>query len=888
MHMGMGAGPQKMISRGFADGYLAKLSVEGSILWASQMGGPNADSVTDVKTDAQGNPVVAGYFFRNLDIFSANGNLVANRLNPEDTYELFMVKFDPAGQVVWSTTTQSDSSDFPSEWKPSLAMDAQDSAFVAATFKEGVRCDAAAPDGPAATSHGRHDVFLSKVSAAGTTEWCQSFGGAQDDRAFAVATDPIGDVLVVGQFEAQATFGTFVLTTQGVRAGFYAKVAGATGEVLWVRALDGGPGAKVAVKAVAIGPNNLAVVAASFTGRASVPMAGGSTRVLTTADDNDVAVLQLDESGLAKWVLRLGASGHDDPQTDARAFAAVVDADNHAILALPFLGELTLGPNRKLTSRNYNGYVLKVGPEGSPAWALPVVSRYAAHAASLALCSNHTRVLAVGDFERAAVAGDAVALASVEPACQVNLCTDAFVLNLASRIPEDWTFQTLASPPPPSPPPPPAGSDPQSFVVSVAFEFAAGVELVNENFERTFVGTLASSVAGDAEVVLVDEVTVKLRTVLVKCRVVFPPEVSMADGFQCLPASRNECGKLLRTLTNDDAYSLFRSRALFRGVDVLVHENLVLTTHNGDSAEWDVQEQPAAPSAGDRWWEYALISFAAGVVAWGACVAMDRLNPGMHHGIMLLTLVSTLSFVGNVTYLATDLAPDASVQSHFAAALALLLLYTAFNGMVLTVTVLRFLKKDSYFKQWFFSNPFWAAVVIVLAIPNVEVVALCSCHLLAQFHAVWDESPHTEHMLATMGLISLLEDIPQMILLVTSNQERGKWSEAAWFSMVMMSLSISYSLTMRMLFAVHVFRRRAKNLIPNKSLQYQVNAQSIPHQRAPAAAPRTVNQDTNNDISSAFNPVFGDAPRAAESYSSQIVQAPALRDIFTPSSRGMS
>lgn len=104
----------------------------------------------------------------------------------------------------------------------------------------------------------------------------------------------------------------------------------------------------------------------------------------------------------------------------------------------------------------------------------------------------------------------------------------------------------------------------------------------------------------------------------------------------------------------------------------------------------------------------------------------------------------------------------------------------------------------------------------------------CSCHLLAQFHAVWDESPHTEHMLATMGLISLLEDIPQMILLVTSNQERGKWSEAAWFSMVMMSLSISYSLTMRMLFAVHVFRRRAKNLIPNKSLQYQVNAQSIP------------------------------------------------------------
>lgn len=68
-------------------------------------------------------------------------------------------------------------------------------------------------------------------------------------------------------------------------------------------------------------------------------------------------------------------------------------------------------------------------------------------------------------------------------------------------------------------------------------------------------------------------------------RDVFPPQVSMADGFQCLPASRNECGKLLRTLTNDDAYSLFRSRALFRGVDVLVHENLVLTTHNGDSAE---------------------------------------------------------------------------------------------------------------------------------------------------------------------------------------------------------------------------------------------------------------------------------------------------------------
>ncbi len=84
-------------------------------------------------------------------------------------------------------------------------------------------------------SAGGDDIFVAKVSPAGTVLWAAQCGGPGEDRATGLALDPNGDVVVVGWFNNNAVFGTngaisiavnlaaftLRLSTDGVLTGFH-------------------------------------------------------------------------------------------------------------------------------------------------------------------------------------------------------------------------------------------------------------------------------------------------------------------------------------------------------------------------------------------------------------------------------------------------------------------------------------------------------------------------------------------------------------------------------------------------------------------------------------------------------------------------------------------
>jgi len=87
-------------------------------------------------------------------------------------------------------------------------------------------------------SLGGQDIFLARYDSAGNPVWARSAGSTLNDLGWAVATDPAGNVVVVGSIRTNATFGGVTVTNAGVFDPFVAKYDPA-GNLLWVRTAAG-------------------------------------------------------------------------------------------------------------------------------------------------------------------------------------------------------------------------------------------------------------------------------------------------------------------------------------------------------------------------------------------------------------------------------------------------------------------------------------------------------------------------------------------------------------------------------------------------------------------------------------------------------------------------
>jgi hypothetical protein len=69
------------------------------------------------------------------------------------------------------------------------------------------------------------DMFVAKLAPDGTSGWALGFGDANDQRAWAVATDHLDNVIAVGTFEGGINFGppASPLTASGYDA-FWVKL----------------------------------------------------------------------------------------------------------------------------------------------------------------------------------------------------------------------------------------------------------------------------------------------------------------------------------------------------------------------------------------------------------------------------------------------------------------------------------------------------------------------------------------------------------------------------------------------------------------------------------------------------------------------------------------
>ena len=211
--------------------------------------------------------------------------------------------------------------------------------------------------GTTLTSAGSSDVFVARYDPGGGLLWAKRAGGPGSDRAESVAVDASGNVLVTGRFRGQASFGGTTLTSAGSSDVFVARYDPG-GNLLWAKRAGGSAGNDRGTGIAADAAGNVLVVGA-FDGPA-----GFDGTTLNSIGSGDLFLARYDAGGTLRWVRRAGGPGHDESAT-----GLAVDGSGAALLCGHFGGQVTFGGTTLTSSGRSDVFVARYDGSGTLDWA---------------------------------------------------------------------------------------------------------------------------------------------------------------------------------------------------------------------------------------------------------------------------------------------------------------------------------------------------------------------------------------------------------------------------------------------------------------------------------------------------------------------------------------
>lgn len=199
-------------NRGDFDYWVFKIDASGNLLWSNTYGGTLADWAYSI-TAADG-----GRFFVAGSTFSNDGDVSGN----QGFYDFWIIKINAQGQLIWDKN---------------FGGSLEERLYTAHAAPDGgllIAGTTLSTNGDIPSTFGSYDVWLLRLDPNGQILWNRSFGGAQEDRAFAVI--PIEDGWLIGAYTSSQN-GT-VAANYGIRDAWLLRVDD-TGNLLWEKNFGG-------------------------------------------------------------------------------------------------------------------------------------------------------------------------------------------------------------------------------------------------------------------------------------------------------------------------------------------------------------------------------------------------------------------------------------------------------------------------------------------------------------------------------------------------------------------------------------------------------------------------------------------------------------------------
>ncbi|MFT7588930.1 MAG: hypothetical protein ACI959_001144, partial [Limisphaerales bacterium] len=184
-------GTDTLVSYGSADCFTAKYDPSGNVIWAVSEGGIYEDVGVEIDFDAAGNCYVGGRFIDTVNIgdtfYVSEGNV-----------DIFVVKYDPSGNVVYVNTLGGNREDRCR----GLKVDDAGYCYVSGRYRIlGLFDTIFLP------VVGIEDVFVAKLDLDGSVLWAKSYGGPKLDFGEAITLDKDDNIIITGSFFKNMTLG---------------------------------------------------------------------------------------------------------------------------------------------------------------------------------------------------------------------------------------------------------------------------------------------------------------------------------------------------------------------------------------------------------------------------------------------------------------------------------------------------------------------------------------------------------------------------------------------------------------------------------------------------------------------------------------------------------
>ena len=210
-----------------SDFFIAKYDSSGNVIWAQGAGAVYDEGGSSITTDLIGNVYVAG------DIGSAYFYIGSNILinSGVGAYDIFIAKYDSAGNVLWAKSAGSTNNDQPAD----INVDNNGNAYVTGMFQSP---SIVFGNDTLVNSSTSIDIFIMKYDSSGTTMWARSAGGVSADYGTGITSNSNGNAYATGHFNNTITFGSFTFSTVGLDDIYIVKYD-SSGNVLWAARAGG-------------------------------------------------------------------------------------------------------------------------------------------------------------------------------------------------------------------------------------------------------------------------------------------------------------------------------------------------------------------------------------------------------------------------------------------------------------------------------------------------------------------------------------------------------------------------------------------------------------------------------------------------------------------------
>jgi hypothetical protein len=313
-------GSDSITSFGSSDIFFAKYDDNGNCLWASHGGSANttSDGGSGAAIDQFGNCFFTGSC-------SPNSVIGSFTVNPSSQTNLFVTKFDSAGNVLWAKGASGSAS-----YASGIGTDAAGNAYITGSFSNGTHSF----DAFTLTGAGG---FVVKYDQSGNVVYATKLGvGAFQCNAIAV--DAIGNAYITGWYSDSLYINSQAYFVSGQEI-FTVKLD-IDGNIAWQKPLDGTPGCYSNARGICVDNNSNVFITGYFSG---VIAFASSFYNSGDSDSRGMFLAKYDCNGTELWAKQSQGS------------AIILPQDN----------ERTIEPHPQIQCYDEEGTAVKVDPQGN-------------------------------------------------------------------------------------------------------------------------------------------------------------------------------------------------------------------------------------------------------------------------------------------------------------------------------------------------------------------------------------------------------------------------------------------------------------------------------------------------------------------------------------------